>query len=199
MCSFPWFVDRGARRLRQILATLSRFDTCRQAVDGNKHATPVFKVKFSNITRSSSLFRDPPICQLRLKSGKSVWKYSLWRMACNCKFSLSSTTYTRGKCFLWMLFFFSEVSQIVEPFYNDWGTPEWLRDAPHSTWDWLHTDRERGHSFTKYNWQNWRTWPCNHTLLFNWVPCVSVYTVVYAIINLDDFRGKSIWRHSRLN
>ena len=81
------------------------------------------------------------------KVEKVLWKYSLWRAACNCKFSLSclhpldisshsqdpyhSFYYPRGKCFIWTLFLCSEAPQVVEPVYNERGTLEWLRDAPY--------------------------------------------------------------------
>ena len=32
-----------------------------------------------------------------------------------------------------------EVPQVVEPVYNERGTFKWLRDAPYSSWDGLHT------------------------------------------------------------
>ena len=86
---------------------------------------------------------------------------------------------------------------------SNWGTVlQWLRNAwvPSSSFNVrLITYGPWEVSFIYQIQQNWRTWPCNHTLLFNWIPCVSIYTVVYAIISLDDSRGKSIWRHSRLN
>ena len=61
---------------------------------------------------------------LTIQESSYFWKYSLWRAACNCKFSFSclqpsdisshsqdpyhSSYYPRGKCFLWKLFLCSE-------------------------------------------------------------------------------------------
>ena len=50
-----------------------------------------------------------------------------------------SCHYPRGKCFLWTLFLFSEGPQVVEPVYNEQWTLGWLRDAPYSSGDGLHT------------------------------------------------------------
>ena len=101
---------------------------------------------------------------------KVLWKYSLRRVACKGKFSLSclqpsdisshskdpfhSSYYPRGKCFLWTLCFSSEAPQVVEPVYNERGMLEWLRVAPYSSG----TDYIPEPEVVYQMKQNWRKW-----------------------------------------
>ena len=138
--------------------TSSRFNSCGQDCRWQWALTPV--IKLIEILKYCSKFltlKESFYFSVEIQKWKNyvLWKYSLWRATCNCKFSLSclqpsdisshsqdpyhSSYYPSGKCFLWTLFFCSEAPQVVEPVYNERGTLEWLRDAPYSWWDGLYT------------------------------------------------------------
>lgn len=109
----------------------------------------VIKVKLSIITRSSPLFRNPPICQLRWKSGKRTMKIfplknvlqlreiqpSVFRQVRAIHMIVTILlTKPVGSVLVNALFLLRGVSNCWAV-YNEWETLEWPRDAPHSSWD----------------------------------------------------------------
>ena len=125
--------------------TSSRFNSCGQDCRWQWALTPV--IKLIEILKYCSKFltlKESFYFSVEIQKWKNyvLWKYSLWRAACNCKFSLSClqpsdisshsqdpyrTSYDpSGKCFLWTFFFPSEAPQVQR-----WarGMLERLRDV----------------------------------------------------------------------